>query len=139
MTMHTPGPWSTGTQGGDGQVVYVGADMMFVPGSGPVTKANAELIANAPKLKAILEGFLGTLDTPDNSHAHHYFNENIALFTLAIETIKELRGEAEGVSVMENCASCDQQNSDEHCIGHHDLAQGTIYAKCQDGCQDEEA
>ena len=95
MTMHTPGPWSTGTQGGDGQVVYVGADMMFVPGSGPVTKANAELIANAPKLKAILEGFLGTLDTPDNSHAHHYFNENIELFNLAIDTIQELRGETE--------------------------------------------
>ena len=69
--------------------------MMFVPGSGPVTKANAELIANAPKLKAILEGFLGTLDAPDNSHTHHYFNENIALFTIAIETIKGLRGETE--------------------------------------------
>ena len=95
MTMHTPGPWRTGTQGGDGRVVYVGADMMFVPGSGPVTKANAELIANAPKLKAILEGFLGTLDAPDNSHTHHYFNENIALFTIAIETIKGLRGETE--------------------------------------------
>ena len=95
MTMHTPGPWSTGTQGGDGRVVYVGADMMFVPGSGPVTEANAELIAAAPKLKAILEGFLATMDAPDNSHTHHYFNENIALFTLAIETIKELRGETE--------------------------------------------
>ena len=94
MTMHTPGPWSTGTQGGDGRVVYVGADMMFVPGSGPVTEANAELIAAAPKLKAILEGFLATMDAPDNSHTHHYFNENIALFTFAIETIKELRGEA---------------------------------------------
>ena len=45
----------------------------------------------------------------------------------------------EGVSVMENCASCDQQGSDEHCIGHHDLAQETFYAKCQVGCQDEES
>ena len=69
--------------------------MMFVRGSGPVTEANAELIAAAPKLKAILEGFLATMDAPDNSHTHHYFNENIALFTLAIETIKELRGETE--------------------------------------------
>ena len=42
-------------------------------------------------------------------------------------------------TTMENCVSCDQQASDEHCIGPHDLAQGTIYAKCQDGCQDEGA
>ena len=30
---------------------------------------------------------------------------------------------------------CFHQGSDAHRIGHHDLAQGTIYAKCQDGCQ----
>ena len=113
MTMHTPGPWSTGTQGGDGRVVYVGADMMFVPGSGPVTKANAELIAAAPKLQAIVEGFLGTLDnsrqyphsyeTWHNNGGHsvlvnvteRFYNENIELFNLAIDTIQELRGEAE--------------------------------------------
>ena len=57
--------------------------------------ANLKLVAAAPKLKAILEGFLGTLDAPDNSHAHHYYNENIALFNLAIDTIQELRGETE--------------------------------------------
>ena len=95
MTMHTPGPWSTGTQGGDGQVVYVGADMMFVPGSGPVTKANAELIAAAPKLKAIVEGFLVTLDTNDAHQVHRYYDTNIELFNLAIDTIQELRGETE--------------------------------------------
>jgi len=58
MAQHTLGPWITGTQGGDGRVVYVGADMMFVPGSGPTTKANARLIARAPQLLAIVE-FLG--------------------------------------------------------------------------------
>ena len=95
VTMHTPGPWSTGTQGGDGRVVYVGADMMFVPGSGPVTKANAELIAAAPKLQAIVEGFLATLDTNDAHQVHRYYDANIELFNLAIDTIQELRGEAE--------------------------------------------
>ena len=95
MTMHTPGPWSTGTQGGDGRVVYVGADMMFVPGSGPVTEANAELIAAAPKLQAIVEGFLATLDTNDAHQVHRYYDANIELFNLAIDTIQELRGEAE--------------------------------------------
>lgn len=53
MAQHTPGPWITGTQGGDGQVVYIGADMMFVPGSGPTTKANARLISAAPDLLAV--------------------------------------------------------------------------------------
>ena len=95
MTMHTPGPWSTGTQGGDGRVVYVGADMMFVPGSGPVTKANAELIAAAPKLQAIVEGFLATLDASDLSQSQHYYYDNVELFNFAIDTIQELRGEAE--------------------------------------------
>ena len=58
MAQHSLGPWITGTQGGDGRVVYVGADMMFVPGSGPTTKANARLIARAPQLLKIVE-FLG--------------------------------------------------------------------------------
>jgi hypothetical protein len=53
MAQHTLGPWITGTQGGDGRVVYVGADMMFVPGSGPTTKANARLISAAPDLLAV--------------------------------------------------------------------------------------
>ncbi len=35
-------------------------------------------------------------------------------------------------NTMENCASCDQQGSDEHCLEHHDFAQGTQYAKCSD-------
>ena len=53
---------------------------------------NAELIDNSPKLLAIVEGFIGTLDAPDNSHAHHYYNDNLELFNLAIDTIAELRG-----------------------------------------------
>ena len=53
---------------------------------------NAELIANAPKLLAIVEGFIATLDAPDNSHSHHYYNDNLELFNLAIDTIAELRG-----------------------------------------------
>ena len=146
MTMHTPGPWvitgpnirSDNHTDGTGALLFVQQRPFNDSEPDPEEQAaNLKLVAAAPKLQAILEGFLGTLDAPDNSHAHHYFNENIELFNLAIDTIQELRGEARGVSVMENCASCDQQGSDEHCIGHHDLAQGTIYAKCQEGCQDE--
>ena len=148
MTMHTPGPWvitgpnirSDNHTDGTGALLFVQQRPFNDSEPDPDEQAaNLKLVAAAPKLQAIVEGFLGTLDAPDDSHAHHYFNENIALFNLAIDTIQELRGEAEGVSVMENCASCDQQGSDEHCLGHHDLAQGTIYAKCQDGCQDEGA
>ena len=56
-----------------------------------------------------------------------------------IQALKEGWGGAESGStdVMENCGSCDQQGINEHCIEHHDLAQGTIYAKCQEGCQED--
>jgi hypothetical protein len=37
--------------------------------------------------------------------------------------------------IIENCGSCDMQNDDEHCISHHYFAQGTEYAKCQEGCR----
>lgn len=59
----TPGPWSTGTQGGDGRVVYVGTDMVFLPGSGPVTRDNAKLIAASPDLFQIVCRFVDTLNT----------------------------------------------------------------------------
>jgi len=146
MTMHTPGPWritgpnirSDNHTDGTGALLFVQQRPFNDSEPDPEEQAaNLKLVAAAPKLQAIVEGFLLTLDTNDAHQVHRYYDTNIELFNLAIDTIQELRGEAEGVSVMENCASCDQQGSDEHCLGHHDLAQGTIYAKCQDGCQDE--
>ena len=104
MTMHTPGPWritgpnirSDNHTDGTGALLFVQHRPFNDSEPDPEEQAaNLKLVAAAPKLQAILEGFLGTLDAPDNSHTHHYFNENIALFTLAIETIKELRGETE--------------------------------------------
>ena len=104
MTMHTPGPWritgpnirSDNHTDGTGALLFVQQRPFNDSEPDPDEQAaNLKLVAAAPKLQAILEGFLGTLDAPDNSHTHHYFNENIALFTLAIETIKELRGETE--------------------------------------------
>ena len=55
--------------------------------------ANAQLIAAAPMLKAIVEGFLGTLATNDAYQVHRYYDANIELFNLAVDTIQELRGE----------------------------------------------
>ena len=104
MTMHTPGPWritgpnirSDNHTDGTGALLFVQQNPFHDYHPDPEEQAaNLKLAAAAPKLKAIVEGFLATLDAPDNSHTHHYFNENIALFTLAIETIKELRGETE--------------------------------------------
>ena len=104
MTMHTPGPWvitgpnirSDNHTDGTGALLFVQQRPFNDSEPDPDEQAaNLKLVAAAPKLQAIVEGFLGTLDAPDNSHTHHYFNENIALFTLAIETIKELRGETE--------------------------------------------
>ena len=104
MTMHTPGPWvitgpnirSDNHTDGTGALLFVQQRPFNDSEPDPDEQAaNLKLVAAAPKLQAILEGFLGTLDASDNSPTHHYFNENIALFTLAIETIKELRGETE--------------------------------------------
>ena len=104
MTMHTPGPWritgpnirSDNHTDGTGALLFVQHRPFNDSEPDPEEQAaTLKLVAAAPTLHALLEGFLGTLDTPDDSPAHHYFNENIALFTLAIETIKELRGETE--------------------------------------------
>ena len=104
MTMHTPGPWritgpnirSDNHTDGTGALLFVQHRPFNDSEPDPEEQAaNLKLVAAAPKLQAILEGFLGTLDAPDNSHTHHYFNENIELFNLAIDTIQELRGEAE--------------------------------------------
>ena len=56
--------------------------------------SNAQLIANAPKLLAIVKGFIATLDldAPDDSHSYHYYEDNVELFNLAIDTIAELLG-----------------------------------------------
>ena len=103
MAENTPGPWkSTGPNirydnhiDGTDALLFVQQNPFHDYDPDPEEQAaNLKLVAAAPKLQAIVEGFLATLDAPDNSHTHHYFNENIALFTFAIETIKELRGEA---------------------------------------------
>ena len=94
----TPGPWSTGTQGGDGQVVYIGADMVFLPGSGPVTRDNAKLIAAAPDLFEIVCGFLDTLDTTGEAEAvaKAFFDANPGLFNAALDLMHDLVEETEG-------------------------------------------
>jgi hypothetical protein len=94
----SPGPWSTGTQGGDGQVVYIGADMVFLPGSGPVTRDNAKLIAAAPDLFEIVCGFLDTLDTTGEAGAvaKAFLDANPGLFNAALDLFDELVEEAGG-------------------------------------------
>jgi hypothetical protein len=37
---------------------------------------------------------------------------------------------------IEDCAACNLQQIDEHCLEHHFLARGTKYEKCQEGCCD---
>jgi phage tail protein X len=94
----TPGPWSTGTQGGDGRVVYVGTDMVFLPGSGPVTRGNAKLIASAPDLFDIVCGFLDTLKVTGEAEAvtKAFFDANPGLFNAALDLMHELVEEAGG-------------------------------------------
>ena len=105
MTMHTPGPWriagpnirSDNHTDGTGALLFVQQNPFHDYHPDPEEQAaNLKLAAAAPKLKAIVEGFLATLNAPgEDTHACSYYNENIALFNLAIETIKGLRGETE--------------------------------------------
>ena len=122
MAQHTPGPWmverrepqfdagetSPGSHGSqthliwteDPLVAQVVAHIVVDAGldvskAEPQANANARLIAAAPKLKAIVEGFLGTLATNDAYQVHRYYDTNIELFNLAIDTIQELRSEVE--------------------------------------------
>jgi hypothetical protein len=55
-------------------------------------ESNARLIAAAPGLLAIVEGFLATLDD-DNPAVEKHYNANIALWNAAIEAHKQATGE----------------------------------------------
>jgi hypothetical protein len=105
---HTPGPWYAcysktdefpgGNIRSDHHVDGTGALLLQ---AGPVfhdyksnreeERANLELAAAAPALKALVMGFLGTLDT-DNDEAlvRAYYNQNIELFNAAIDVIQSL-------------------------------------------------
>ena len=104
MTMHTPGPWritvpnirSDNHTDGTGALLFVQQNPFHDYDPDPEEQAaNLKLAAAAPKLQAIVEGFLATLDAPDLSQSQHYYYDNVELFNLAIDTIQELRGEAE--------------------------------------------
>ena len=109
MTMHTPGPWvitgpnirSDNHTDGTGALLFVqhrpfhDSDLEYSWLDPDEQAANLKLVAAAPKLQAIVEGFLLTLDTNDAHQVHRYYDANIELFNLAIDTIQELRGEAE--------------------------------------------
>ena len=117
MTMHTPGPWvitgpnirSDNHTDGTGALLFVQHRPFNDSEPDPDEQAaNLKLVAAAPKLQAIVEGFLGTLDNPvETWHGgirnpsvlvnvtERFYNENIELFNLAIDTIQELRGETE--------------------------------------------
>jgi hypothetical protein len=110
MAEHTPGPWFiTGPNiRSDNHKDGVKGALLFLqqaPFSGyePDTHefreemaANLQLAAAAPKLKAIVLGFLGTLDTSDletEAVARSFYNTNAELFTLAQDTIETLNEE----------------------------------------------
>ena len=104
MTMHTPGPWritgpnirSDNHTDGTGALLFVQQRPFNDSEPDPDEQAaNLKLVAAAPKLQAIVEGFLLTLDTNDAHQVHRYYDTNIELFNLAIDTIQELRGETE--------------------------------------------
>ena len=104
MKQHTPGPWritgpnirSDNHKDGSNALLFVQQDPFDDYEPDPEEQAaNLRLVAAAPKLLAIMEGFLGTLDADDlevEAVVRSYYNSNIALFDLAIETSKELRG-----------------------------------------------
>jgi len=52
------------------------------------------------------------------------------------ELVYELMTPLQREDAMGDCAACDCQGIDEHCWGHHFLARGTAYEKCQESCQD---
>jgi phosphoglycerate dehydrogenase-like enzyme len=109
MPDHTPGPWCVaGPSDNMAEAEVIEATNRTIAWTantydeedGEIVtqedRANARLVAAAPKLKAIVEGFLGTLTTEDaaaEAVVHRYYDTNIALFNLAIDTIQELRGE----------------------------------------------
>ena len=99
MSSHTPGPWEiTGPNVRESK----SGGLLFVQ-SCPFTDAepdadeqdaNLRLVAAAPLLKTIVEGFLGTLTNNNNAYQGYlYYDANYELCKLAIDTIQELRGE----------------------------------------------
>mgnify|MGYP003136236851 CR=1 FL=1 len=109
MAEHTPGPWkitgpnirSDNHTDGTGALLFVqhrpfhSSDLEYSWLDPDEQAANLKLVVAAPKLLAIVEGFIGTLDADDlevQAVARSYYKSNIALFHLAIETSKELRG-----------------------------------------------
>ena len=104
MAEHTPGPWKiTGSnirsdnhKDGSGALLFVQQDPFDDYEPDPEEQAaNLRLAAAAPNLLAIVEGFIGTLDADDlevEAVARSYYKSNIALFNLAIETSRLLRG-----------------------------------------------
>ena len=88
--------WYVGGEDDLHETIYDASDLF---GTGPnghgmvcegAVLQDARLIAASPALLGIVLGFLATLNAPNNGHAHHYYNEHIELFNLAIETIQEL-------------------------------------------------
>ena len=98
MTKHTPGPWETTgpnvRESKSGGLLFVqSCPFADAEPDADEQDANLRLVAAAPMLKAIVEGFLGTLATNDAYQVHRYYDANIELFNLAVDTIQELRGE----------------------------------------------
>ena len=97
---YTQGPWNlhSPTEGdpitGDGSYCITGQDggvlANIVPKDSHKTPGNARLIAMAPTLLKLLEGFISTLDveddTPEYKRIEAYYNDNIAMFNCAIDT-----------------------------------------------------
>jgi hypothetical protein len=103
-TGHTPGPWTIDHQriGPWGEPVALLGDITisYISWLFPETiddaenEANARLIASAPALLDILEGFLNTLVTEDpkwEALLKRYYDSNIELFDFAIDTYKYIQ------------------------------------------------
>jgi hypothetical protein len=99
MTGHTPGPWElTGPnvrERESGALLFVQARPFADCDPDPEEQAaNLRLVAAAPLLKTIVEGFLGTLTNNNNAYQGYlYYDANYELCKLAIDTIQELKGE----------------------------------------------
>jgi hypothetical protein len=105
---HTPGPWYvegesdnmgeaavivSGIPNGVGRIVAWTANSLEADTDNETTtdedRANARLIANAPLLFKILEGFLATLVTDDleeEAVVRSHYNTHIGLWNAAVDT-----------------------------------------------------
>lgn len=115
---HTPGPWRrSSTNGRDYHIIAgkPGLARIFATvqkaencprmqcsstcqDSRRETEANARLIAKAPLLLKILEGFLATLDTDDleeEAVVRSHYNTHIGLWNAAIDAHKAITGKEE--------------------------------------------